>query len=137
MQNASSAANINVMQQTANKLFHEGVTAEGQALQWKYLLQAENKIKDVINDGLPDIPNPITNAREAYIASREKDRQMISQKSNIKQKGPNIDRGYMWNLPTDSHHPRSKVLAIHKARNKRPTSKPKSKHPRTKRRGAF
>ena len=35
LQNASSAANIAVMKNQANKLFHEGITAEGQALQWK------------------------------------------------------------------------------------------------------
>ena len=86
MQNASSAANIAVMKNQANKLFHEGITAEGQALQWKYLLHAEDKIKEKINDGLPDIPDPFGSAREAYIASREADKQMISNKSNIKQK---------------------------------------------------
>ncbi|AXQ65596.1 MAG: DNA pilot protein [Microviridae sp.] len=132
MQNASSAANISVMQNQANKLFHEGITAEGQALQWKYLLAAEDKIKDKINDGLPDIPNPFGSAREAYLASRQADKQMISNKSNIKQKGPN--RGYMWNLPTDSHHPRIKAIARHRSRNPNkafyaPNKKTVSKHP--------
>ena len=62
LQNASSAANIAVMKNQANKLFHEGITAEGQALQWKYLLAAEDKIQEKINDGLPDIPNPFSSA---------------------------------------------------------------------------
>ena len=135
MQNASSAANIAVMKNQANKLFHEGITAEGQALQWKYLLAAEDKIKEKINDGLPDIPNPFGSAREAYIASREADKQMISNKSNIKQKGPS--RPLMWNVPFNmegSQHPRSVALARHRSRNPNkafyaPNKKTVSKHP--------
>ena len=144
MQNASSAANIAVMKNQANKLFHEGVTAEGQALQWKYLLAAEDKIKEVLDDGLPDISNPISTAREAYLASREEDRQMISNKSHIKQKGPT--RPLMWNVPFStegSQHPRAKALNLHRSRNSNRNKnnltirrQSMSKHPRNKSRRA-
>jgi hypothetical protein len=41
LQNANSAANINVMQNQANKLSHEAVKAEGEALPHKYILEME------------------------------------------------------------------------------------------------
>ena len=110
----------------------------------KYLLAAEDKIQEKINDGLPDIPNPFSSAREAYIASREADRQMISNKSNIKQKGPS--RPFMWNVPFNmegSQHPRAVALSRHRSRNSNRNvnnltirRKSMSKHPRNKSRRA-
>ena len=93
----ATQASIQVANNQANKLYHEGVTAEGEALAWKYILEGE---KLVTKSGAA-VLNSISNAKEAFLATQARDRKMISQKSNIKSKGPSSWIG----PPRDfSHH---------------------------------
>ncbi len=107
LQNASTAANIDLITKQATKLYHEGVTAEGEALHWKYILGLE--------DAVTNMSNPFSSAKENYIANK------ANAQRNIKMGGPQGKqhlRATFREMPLPgSHHPVTKSRKAQAERN--------------------